>query len=117
MKKLWLLFSQVVTVLLACLFVLFVLFASGKEEMAMPTPPPDTLRSAAKAAAPAVVSIIINPEQPTTFTKTRNSKAQARPVGEDDEDEDMFSDMDDILMIQTQGAESGYCFFRRRYVF
>ena len=89
MKKLWLLFSQVVTVLLACLFVLFVLFASGKEEMAMPTPPPDTLRSAAKAAAPAVVSIIINPEQPTTFTKTRNSKAQARPVGEDDEDEDV----------------------------
>ena len=61
MKKLWLLFSQVVTVLLACLFVLFVLFASGKEEMAMPTPPPDTLRSAAKAAAPAVVSLLSTP--------------------------------------------------------
>ena len=101
MKKLWLLFSQVVTVLLACLFVLFVLFASGKEEMAMPTPPPDTLRSAAKAAAPAVVSIIINPEQPTTFTKTRNSKAQARPVGEDDEDEDMFSDMGSGVIVRS----------------
>ncbi len=113
MKKLWLLFSQVVTVLLACWFVVAALqpgwlgrgglFGAQKQNAvsAVVAPPPETLRSAAKAAAPAVVSVITSTNQEPAFAKTRNDKSAASKA--DDEEEEEYPDMGSGVIVSSDG--------------
>lgn len=115
MKKLWLLFSQVVTVLLACWFVVATL-QPGWLQRPMPAPttdapvavtpklahaPSETLRNAAKLAAPAVVSVIANPEQATQLALKRHEQG-LNELSEDDE-EDGFSGMGSGVIVSPEG--------------
>ena len=115
MKKLWLLFSQVVTVLLACWFVVATMqpnwlgrgsmFGAQKQDadLALQAPPPETLRSAAKTAAPAVVSIITSPDEEPVFAKTRNDKSAASKLAEEEDEEDIFSGMGSGVIVSSDG--------------
>ena len=90
MRKLWLLFSQVVTIVLACWFVVATLqpdwlraiglhlsrqpgSAAASAAALLTSSPSETLRNAAKVAAPAVVSVITNPEQAEQLVQQRHA--------------------------------------------
>lgn len=115
MKKLWLLFSQVVTVLVACWFVAATLQPAwvrrlmARNTAATPAqvtvqlaqPPSETLRNAAKLAAPAVVSVISNPQ-------AADLQAQKKPdahLAEQSEsgEEDSFSGMGSGVIVSPEG--------------
>ena len=114
MKKLWLLFSQVVTVLVACWFVVATLQPGWLPRMAarqaattpapaatLVHPPSETLRNAAKLAAPAVVSVIANPEQAEQVALKR--REQGEPEQSDTGEEDSFSGMGSGVIVSPEG--------------
>ncbi len=116
MKRLWLLFSQVVTVVLAVYLVVAAMRpqwlggmartsrASAPIEVAPSShqPPPETLRSAARTASPAVVSIITNPDQRTGDGRDRLSPPAAAASSEDGED-DIFSGVGSGVIVDPRG--------------
>ena len=118
MRKLWLLFSQVVTIVLACWFVVATLqpdwlraiglhlsrqpgSAAASAAALLTSSPSETLRNAAKVAAPAVVSVITNPEQAEQLVQ------QQRGYGQKDrsesEEEDSFSGMGSGVIVSPDG--------------
>ncbi len=118
MKKLWLLFSQVVTVLVACWFVVATLqpgylgrgnllgakpaaSAASAAVAAVPVTPAETLRSAAQAAAPAVVSVITNPDQVAAIAKTADKPTSAK--SEEDAQDDVFSGVGSGVIVSSAG--------------
>ena len=114
MKKLWLLFSQVVTVLVACWFVAATLQPGWLSRIAarqaattpapaatLVHPPSETLRNAAKLAAPAVVSVIANPEQAEQVALKR--REQGEPEQSDTGEEDSFSGMGSGVIVSPEG--------------
>lgn len=112
MKKLWLLFSQVTTVLVAALFVIATLqpswlgFISKQTAKHAPPasivhivqPPSETLRSAAQMASPAVVSIITNPDYDATPYPSAPSDDASTEDSEDD-----FSGMGSGVIVSPEG--------------
>lgn len=114
MKKLWLLFSQVTTVLVAGWFVVATLqpdWLWGISRRTAPQAPPastihivqppsETLRNAAKVAAPAVVSIITNPEQVERLAQQRREQGGGLA---DSEEEDSFSGMGSGVIVSPDG--------------
>ena len=114
MKKLWLLFSQVVTVLVACWFVVATLQPGWLPRMAarqaattpapaatLVHPPSETLRNAAKLAAPAVVSVIANPEQAEQTALKRHEQGEHEQS--DTGEEDSFSGMGSGVIVSPEG--------------
>ena len=118
MRKLWLLFSQVVTIVLACWFVVATLqpdwlraiglhlsrqpgSAAASASALLTSSSSETLRNAAKVAAPAVVSVITNPEQAEQLVQ------QQRGYGQKDrsesEEEDSFSGMGSGVIVSPDG--------------
>lgn len=116
MKKLWLLFSQLVTVLVACWFVLVTLqpdwLPSKKQHPPAPEPlpatpklahpPSETLRHAARLAAPAVVSVIASPDQAEQMALKR-SAPNLNTAEPSEEEEDFFADMGSGVIVSTEG--------------
>lgn len=115
MKKLWLLFSQLVTVLVACWFVLITLqpdwLPSKKQRTPAPElvpatpklahPPSETLRHAARLAAPSVVSVIANPDQADQMTLKR--PAPNPGPGDLAEGEDDLSGIGSGVIVSSEG--------------
>ncbi len=118
MRKLWLLFSQVVTVLLACWFVVVTLQpdwlhnigqrlsrqpdSAAASATAHLTPyPSETLRNAAKVAAPAVVSVITNPEQVEQLAQQQPGYGQGNRS--ESEEENGFSGMGSGVIVSPDG--------------
>ena len=112
------LFSQVVTIVLACWFVVATLqpdwlraiglhlsrqpgSAAASAAALLTSSPSETLRNAAKVAAPAVVSVITNPEQAEQLVQ------QQRGYGQKDrsenEEEDSFSGMGSGVIVSPDG--------------
>ena len=116
MKKLWLIFSQVVTVTLAIFFVISTLQpnwlkfslrelrggtmteAVGISRIA--NAHTEDLRSAAKAASPAVVSIITNPEDNQGESSRQNRLDPNKPL---DLEDDEFSDIGSGVIMSKDG--------------
>ena len=116
MKRLWLLFSQVVTAALAVYFVIATVQPqwlkrsshdlksvtvveappSGKP---VPSTQTETLRSAARQAAPAVVSIVTNPDERSQQEAARRAHASRTPQ----QDEDLFSGVGSGVLVSTEG--------------
>ena len=112
------LFSQVVTIVLACWFVVATLqpdwlraiglhlsrqpdSAAASASALLTSSSSETLRNAAKVAAPAVVSVITNPEQAEQLVQ------QQRGYGQKDrsesEEEDSFSGMGSGVIVSPDG--------------
>lgn len=117
MKKLWLLFSQLVTVLVACWFVLVTLqpdwLPARKQHTQTPEPvpatpklahpPSETLRHAARLAAPSVVSVIANPDQAEQIALGRSDPNLGQGDLTDGEEEDIFSEMGSGVIVSAEG--------------
>ena len=116
MKRLWLLFSQVVTAALAVYFVIAAMQPQWlkrsspdlKSVTVVEAPPSDkpvpstqteTLRSAARQAAPAVVSIVTNPDERSQQEAARRANAPRSPQ----QDEDMFSGVGSGVLVSAEG--------------
>ena len=118
MRKLWLLFSQVVTIVLACWFVVATLqpdwlraiglhlsrqpgSAAASASALLTSSPSETLRNAAKVAAPAVVSVITNPEQAEQLVQQQRGDGQKDRS--ESEEEDSFSGMGSGVIVSPDG--------------
>lgn len=118
MRKLWLLFSQVVTVLLACWFVVVTLqpgwlhnigqrlsrqpdSAAASATAHLNPSPSETLRNAAKVAAPAVVSVITNPEQAEQLAQQQPGYGQGNRS--ESEEENSLSGMGSGVIVSPDG--------------
>lgn len=115
MKRLWLLFSQAVTIALAIYFVISALqpqwlgqkglagVSSTSGAASAPAPvlaQTETLRSAARTAAPSVVSIITNPDERPATDKTPKSDPSG---GQDGSDDDLFSGVGSGVIASADG--------------